>query len=907
MIQKEAARIFDAFRLAYGRTLFAVDREKKTLLKKKKDDLEALEKERTYELASIQRYVSQKCENLLHELKLNGIATNKPSDKGILKVADFLNFGDAYFPQISEEAKVPYIFPFLGHNNLVLSDSGEEVYSVLQSLIIHVLEQTAAGQIEVFVYNPDMRGEFSCFSGLEQYNLISTLEDLEKELANLSKEVVTTDKMMKGKYSSLIEFRQISQQAVGSLRLFIIACQDWIENDNVKKQMLRISESAIRAGCAFVFAIDKNQLAGVPTLLKRAVLLQKNPSVQSWSSKELPQLDLRFTNYSSDYIETFLKDYAKLAEEATVVTVPFDSIEEIRNCWAESTAGGIQINLGKVGLDTVGFKLGDEMTQMHNVLISGATGKGKSNLLGVMIHSMCCRYSPDELELFLLDYKDGLTFKPYAYSSQLSWLPHAKVLGIESARDFAVATLEYVEAERQRRALIMKDVADSIELFRKKRPEMRMPRIVVIIDEYQKLVEVKDGVGEQIASLMENLVRQGRSFGIHMVLASQVVEHSGAMLGRGESIYSAFPVRISLKNTLQESYSIFGQGNDAAAKLRVRGEAVINLDYGAISSNLKFSVAYADPQMMIELRKNWCKQNSSCNKIPLVFSKNDNFKLVDAVSSIKNWRENVLNANADPMLLCGQLISVTRQIVGVRMSKDAGRNVAILGAGDGEKPDIKSQPFNFAVGLIENMAISLALQHPCGNARFFLINSLDAKTSSYNGINNWMRIMERFGYPVEVVQIEEAPAFFVNISEELKDKDPEEAYYIFAIGMDRCYGMSEKIGTDMFNSISGTSEFQKILKDGSPKGVHIIAWWTNVATYREHIGYNGDGYIGTKLLLRLDESTSKSVISPFLTWNGPVHRALLYDNTELEGNLTLIPMSPCSMRDAGEIEAVVWE
>lgn len=908
MERQEIEKQFAEFRQAYGRTLFAIDREKKHLMKKRKDSLASLEQTAATEFASVQQSARQKYASLVQKLHDQLSADATPQHE-ILKVAEYLHIGNVHFQHISQDASVPYIIPFLGHSNLLLTGRGDEMYSALRSLVFSVLGQTAPGQIKVSIYNPDLKDTFSCFSELEQYTLFSSPESFAKELAELSKEIVATDALLKGKYSSLVELRNKSQQAVGQLHLYIVAGHDWIDNENIRRQLLRVSENAVRTGCAFIFAIEDVFLKKIEPLLSKTIHIQKSTSGAVWVPKELPQLELYFSEVTNEQADDFIRHYVEQSEKTTAVTIPFDSIEDVENCWTESSAEGISFSLGKVGLETVTLRLGDETTQLHNVLITGAPGKGKSNLLEVMIHSMCCRYSPDELELYLLDFKDGLTFKPYSYSPQLSWLPHARVLGLESARDFGVAVLEHIEAERQNRALRMNEVdASSVAAYRAKRPDSPMPRIVLLIDEYQKIVEITDDLGRRASKLIENIVRQGRACGIHMVLASQTVAHGAAMMGREGQIYPAFPVRIALQNTLQESYATFVQGNDAAAKLRVRGEAVINVNYGAIDSNQKLSVAFAEPNAMMELRKNWCKRDVSSKRIPMVFSKNDDYRLMDSVEAIKKWRKNTIQVNAPPLLLCGQLISVSRKTVAVRMSNDAGRNVAILGSGDGERKAADALPLNYAIGLIENMAISLALQHPNGNARFFLINGLETNVSNYNGVSHWIRLMERFGFPIETIQAKHAPSFFVNLANKIKTTpDMEDAYYILALAMDRCAGMSESAGSDPFNIVTGASAFQEILKSGPPKGVHTIAWWSNVAMYKEHIGFNGDGYIDTKFLLRLDDATSKNVLGPFVQWNGPSHRALLHDATDLQADLTLIPMSPCSMRDIGKLEAVVWE
>ena len=910
MDHQQAEQRFMEFRKAYGHTLFTIDREKKILLKKKKDSLVNLEKLSSEERSLIHQTSRQKCIDLVQKLK-EQLSNEDIPEHEVLKAAEFLHVGNVCFQEISQNANVPYIIPFLGHKNLILSGTGEEIYDVAKSVVFSALRQTAPGQINISVYNPELRDTFSCFADLEQYTLYSAQSEFIEAISELSKEIVANDALLKGKHSSLLELREKAKQPVGQLRLFVVIGEDWLHKDALKEEVLKTAENAIRAGCTFIFVVSESKVKLIEGLLNKVTYLNKTAKKNIWKPKEYPQLEVKFSEMSSEENERFLNNYVEQAEKTAVVTIPFSEIEDIENYWKESSAEGISFSLGKVGLDKVTLCLGDEKTQLHNVLITGAPGKGKSNLLEVMIHSLCCRYSPEELELYLLDFKDGLTFKPYCFSPQRAWLPHAKVLGIESARDFGVAVLEHIEVVRRNRALQMNQVnANSVAAFREKCPDVSMPRIVLLIDEYQKIVEINDEIGRRAAELIENIVRQGRACGIHMVLASQTVAHGAALMGREDQIYPAFPVRIALQNSLQESFATFVQGNDAAAKLRVRGEAVMNVNYGAIDSNQKLSVAYAEPLSMTNLRKQWCSQAIADKHIPLVFSKNDDFKLLDASEVIKKWRRNVVELDAAPMLLCGQLISVERKAVGVRLSRDAGRNVAILGSGDGERVFADAQPFNYAIGLIESMAVTLALQHPNGDARFILINGLENNVSTHNGVNHWLRLMERFGFPVEQVTVKQAPEFFVDLAKEMKNTtEMEESCYIFVLAMDRCSGMSENLNTDplVFETISGSNSFQEILKSGPPKGIHTIAWWANVAAYKDHLGFNGDGYIDTKILLRLDDATSKSVLGPFINWDGAPHRAYIHDATDLQSDSTMIPMSPFSMRDTGQLEAVIWE
>ena len=184
MDRQEVEKQYTDFHQAYGRTLFAIDREKKLLLKKKKDVLANLEQSATAQMATTQQRVRQKCISLVQSLKEQLSADTAPQHE-ILKVAEYLHLGNLRFQQINPDASVPYLIPFLGHGNIVLAGQGEEIYTALRNITFSALAQTAAGQIKVTVYNPELKDTFSCFSELEQYSMVSSPDVFGKELNEL--------------------------------------------------------------------------------------------------------------------------------------------------------------------------------------------------------------------------------------------------------------------------------------------------------------------------------------------------------------------------------------------------------------------------------------------------------------------------------------------------------------------------------------------------------------------------------------------------------------------------------------------------------------------------------------------------------------------------------------------------
>ena len=51
----------------------------------------------------------------------------------------------------------------------------------------------------------------------------------------------------------------------------------------------------------------------------------------------------------------------------------------------------------------------------------------------------------------------------------------------------------------------------------------RCPRILLIVDEFQEFFVEDDKVAQEASLLLDRLVRQGRAFGIHVLLGSQTL------------------------------------------------------------------------------------------------------------------------------------------------------------------------------------------------------------------------------------------------------------------------------------------------------------------------------------------------------------------------------------------------
>ena len=126
---------------------------------------------------------------------------------------------------------------------------------------------------------------------------------------------------------------------------------------------------------------------------------------------------------------------------ASKVEIPLKNVLDRETEGAGSTDQGISIAVGSQGANrSLSLDLGEGVRQ--HVLIAGKTGSGKSTLLHSIITSGAFHYRPDQLHFYLLDFKKGVEFKPYADNG----LPHARVIGIESEREFGRSVLQRLDA-----------------------------------------------------------------------------------------------------------------------------------------------------------------------------------------------------------------------------------------------------------------------------------------------------------------------------------------------------------------------------------------------------------------------------------------------------------------------------
>jgi S-DNA-T family DNA segregation ATPase FtsK/SpoIIIE len=289
-----------------------------------------------------------------------------------------------------------------------------------------------------------------------------------------------------------------------------------------------------------------------------------------------------------DHLKNFKKSEKAIWEET--VSLPIES------WWKENSNEYIQTPMGQNPLSDklsiwFGVKHNEGNRPCAHGILAAMTGSGKSNFYHVVILGFAMRYSPKELSFYLIDGKDGVEFQPYKS------LPHAEFISLKSQPKLSRSILsELIEEKERRNELFVSIGTNDYESYRKKcRDDNSIPRILLLIDEYQELFEGdRDGTA---SSNLLILAQQGRSVGIHMLLGSQRFSVVGLL--HQSSIFANIHLLIAMQMSLTDRQALneFGkEGKELISKCTHPGDIVINDKSGGDGGNKIGKVALITDQ-----------------------------------------------------------------------------------------------------------------------------------------------------------------------------------------------------------------------------------------------------------------------------------------------------------------------
>ena len=264
----------------------------------------------------------------------------------------------------------------------------------------------------------------------------------------------------------------------------------------------------------------------------------------------------------------FVRQMHEQAERERNQSVSFDELQKLVDLPAGSGNSSQELSI------PVGIGRGDEVAYVRlgsataqHALIIGSTGSGKSSFFHTLILSGMNTYGPNQLQFYLMDFK-GPEFKLY----ETHPVPHVRQIAIDAMQVFGEGVLESLVAQMEERNRLFKkvgcaDLAGYLDVS-----GQSLPRIIVIMDEFQVLYDLgRDrAVARRCAQLTDDLVKKGRSAGIHLIMATQTLA-SAESLALERGTLEQLNVRIALRCGERDIRSLFGSDAEREAKALLDG------------------------------------------------------------------------------------------------------------------------------------------------------------------------------------------------------------------------------------------------------------------------------------------------------------------------------------------------
>ncbi len=613
------------------------------------------------------------------------------------QVRPLIRLGQHHMTVGQEIYKFPAFAEFLNKNHLVVDgpSSDPEVASLIQNVVSQSYLAGPAGQVIVTVFNPRMNRMLAAFQRSASTDagifvpVPPTREALSRTLQEHVAHLNSVQTSLGGQYSSLGEIVDKTRQHEYPYRVLVLLDTpvDW--SDQALGDLERILSAGHNCGISVILHYDSTradaELGRVKHLAQACPRVEIRANETALHARDFTGAFAPAGASSAEEQIALIDVVAKAAETGALPDVDFEPLVRMGR---GSTKDGMSVTLGRQGSQDVSFVIGDTISNLQNILIGGAVGTGKSNLLKVLIYSLAASYSADELEMYLLDFKEGVEFQQFIATDTRRGLPNARLVSMESDQGFGISTLEHFNEEITRRGQLFKSVgAKSISDYRALSGEV-LPRWLLVADEFQVLFDEPDGL--RAAELLENLARKGRAFGLHVVLASQTL--SGIRFGSGKeaAIFGQFPVRIVLKQDKQESEVFLGTGNQAAAGLMYRGQAVLNKSHGRLEANQTFIVAHAKDDYLDRLQNDLAASGPS---LPTRVYKGSERTTTGILLTSAGKPQHVQGLN----LWVGETAAVTSEIVSLSLERRPVNNLLVTG------PD-----FAAAIATIQTATLSAA-------------------------------------------------------------------------------------------------------------------------------------------------------------------------------------------------------
>ncbi|HET6406612.1 MAG TPA: FtsK/SpoIIIE domain-containing protein, partial [Chthoniobacteraceae bacterium] len=624
-----------------------------------------------------------------------------------------------------KQATVPLTLSFPDQGSLLFetNDSGDaSIIGTLNNVVMRLLATMPPGKISITIIDPVGLGQnFAGLMHLSDYEeslinrrIWTQREQIEERLEELNEHIEKVIQMyLRNEFATITQYNEQAGSVSEKYHFLVVADFPSNFSDTAAKRLQSIAISGPRCGVFTLVHWDRRQPQPdgfvSDELRKNAVHIHREGNHLALNAEDAHGATLQLDPPpDSELAAELVHKIGKSSIDSNRVEVPFERVAPPPDeYWKNETTHELKIAVGRTGATKLQYLAIGKGTRQH-ALFAGKTGSGKSTLFHVIITNLALACSPDQVEFYLIDFKKGVEFKCYA-SKQL---PHARVVAIESDREFGLSVLHRVDEELKRRGDMFRKLGvQDIAGYRRAGGSEPVPRSLLIIDEFQEFFVEDDEIAQNASVLFDRIVRQGRAFGIHVLLGSQTL---GGAYSLARATLGQMVIRVALQCNEADAYLIMDENNSAPRLLSRPGEGIYNDAAGAVEGNSPFQVVWLgddERDQWLDKVHELARQHGDKHPGPIVFEGN----------APADLRENHLLATAlahrpaSPPSGARSWLGAPNSIKGPTEAvfhRQSGNHLLIVG-----------QREEAALAIIGVSMISLAAQYPVDGVKFYLFQS----------------------------------------------------------------------------------------------------------------------------------------------------------------------------------------
>lgn len=512
----------------------------------------------------------------------------------------------------------------------------------------------------------------------------------------------------------------------------------------------------------------------------------------------------------ADSIFKYINEEA-LKEESIDVEIDYERMLA-EDFWRIDSSVSVPVGFTSEG-KIVDFNL-DTISDVHNFII-GQSGTGKSVFLHNIILGGMARYSPLELEFYLMDFKiGGVEFNRYKGEK------HVKALLVDNSDvQITLEILREIAARmKERGRLLRKRGVSNIVEYNKLNPSERMPRIVFVADEchvmFPNSVNRKNvRINNEISDIMTKIAKEGRSQGVHLILATQTLAESEIPTEILNNITDFF----LLKCAPTDSERLVSGSSETTGRFKT-GQVLHHGD-----SDEVFKSNYVPTPEAIRIIEEINKKTESFSNSQFYFVGSQVFRLDERV------KESI--AGKGPSMVLGRSIDTKMSVVKVPLRNEYADNLILFGINEEE------QVSRTTMSALRSLVASTEGM----NYRIIVINCLSEE--NHNAISVLASLSDEG--KIEIVSPRKSGVVLRDLADSIKNEQAQPTS-IFILGQERFRElridtaieteksslMAEGDNSFGFNMNFGSKLDEKldtyrkvlsyILRNGAEQGVHVI-------------------------------------------------------------------------------------